>query len=156
MSSGGWRTSDLSGIVFDTSVYISALRQGNVSIFSSRRASVQGEAQSRPLWLSAVVLEELYVGARDKRMKKLLSRLENEFARMGRLFVPLQSDWTASGQVLALVGEKYGYEIVGRTRMTNDALIAMSAARNGFAIQTRNADDFKKIAEFRPLQLEEV
>ena len=146
----------MSGIVFDTSVYISALRHGDVSIFSSRRASVQGEAKDRPLWLSAVVLEELYVGARDKRMKKLLARLENEFARMGRLLVPLQSDWTASGQVLALVGEKYGYEVVGRARLTNDALIAMSAARNGFTIRTRNADDFKKIAEFRPLQLEEV
>jgi predicted nucleic acid-binding protein len=146
----------LSGIVFDTSVYISALRQGDASVFSSRRAGVQGEGKDRPLWLSAVVLEELYVGARDKRMKKLLSRLENEFAGMGRLLVPLQSDWTASGQVLALVGEKYGYEMVGRARLTNDALIAMSAARNGFTIRTRNADDFKKIAEFRPLQLEEV
>jgi predicted nucleic acid-binding protein len=145
----------LSGIVFDTSVYISALRHGDVSIFSSRRAVVQ-EAKDRPLWLSAVVLEELYVGARDKRMKKLLARLENEFAGMGRLLVPLQSDWTASGQVLALVGEKYGYEMVGRARLTNDALIAMSATRNGFTIRTHNADDFKKIAEFRPLQLEEV
>jgi predicted nucleic acid-binding protein len=156
MSSGGWRTSDLSGIVFDTSVYISALRHGDASIFSSRRAGVQEEVKDHPLWLSAVVLEELYVGARDRRMKKLLSRLENEFSKMGRLLVPLQSDWTASGQVLALVGEKYGYEVVGRARMTNDALIAMSVARNGLTIHTRNADDFKKIAEFRPLQVEEV
>jgi len=146
----------LSGVVFDTSIYISALRQGDVSIFSSRRASVKGEVKDHPLWLSAVVLEELYVGARDRRMKKLLARLENEFAKIGRLLVPLQSDWTASGQVLAMIGEKYGYEIVGRTRMTNDALIAMSIARNGLTIRTRNAEDFRKIAEFRPLEVEEV
>jgi len=146
----------LSGVVFDTSVYISALRRGDVSIFSSRRAARPGEVKDLPLWLSVVVLEELYVGARDRRVKKLLSRLEKEFEGMGRLLVPLQSDWTASGQVLALIGEKYGYEQVGRARLTNDALIGMSAARHGFTIRTHNASDFKKIAEFRPLQLEEI
>jgi hypothetical protein len=99
----------LSGLVFDTSIYISALRQGDTSIFLTRRAGAQGEMEDRPLWLSAVVLEELYVGARDRRMKKLLACLENEFSRMGRLLVPLQSDWTTSGQVLAMVGEKYGF-----------------------------------------------
>lgn len=36
--------------------------------------------------------------------------------------------------------------------MTNDALIAMTAARSGFTVLTRNAADFGKIAEFRPFQ----
>jgi predicted nucleic acid-binding protein len=58
--------------------------------------------------------------------------------------------------VLAQVGVKYGYDQVGRARLTNDALIAMSAARNGFAVLTKNASDFKKIAEFRPFQWEEI
>jgi predicted nucleic acid-binding protein len=156
MFSGAWEKSSLAGIVFDTSVYISALRQGDASIFSSRRASRKGEITDRPLWLSAVVLEELYVGARDEKLKKLLARLEKDFERAGRLLVPLQSDWTACGQVLARVGERYGYEQVGRARLTNDALIAMSAARCGFTILTLNAADFKKIAEFRPLQWEEA
>lgn len=146
----------MSGILFDTSVYISAVRQGNTSIFTLRRAARKEGEQSRPLWLSAVVLEELYVGAQDKRTQKLLVRLENDFEKMKRVLVPLQSDWTACGQVLAQVGEKYGYEKVGRTRMTNDALIAMTAARNGFTVLTKNAADFKKIAEFRPFQWEEV
>lgn len=142
------------GILFDTSVYIAALRRGDASVLSSRRAARGGEAQDRPLWLSAVVLEELLVGARDGAMKKLLARLERDFERAGRLLVPLQSDWTATGQVLALVGEKYGYEEVGRARMTNDALIAMSASRNGIVVQTMNDDDYRKIAEFRPFEWE--
>lgn len=147
-----------SGIVFDSSIYISALRQGDASIFSSRRARLQGEDKDRSLWLSVVVLEELYVGARGQKMKKLLSRFEHEFAGMGRLVVPMQSDWTASGQVLALIGEKYGYELVGQARLTNDddALIGINAARLGHTILTRNATDFQKIAEFRPLRWEEV
>jgi predicted nucleic acid-binding protein len=102
------------------------------------------------LWLSAVVLEELLVGARDGKMKKLPAHLERDFERAGRLLVPLQSDWTPTGQVLAPIGEKYGYEEVGRARMTNDALIAMSSSRGGIVVQTINDDDYRKIAEFRP------
>lgn len=89
-------------------------------------------------------------------MKKLLSHLERNFERAGRLLVPLQSDWTVSGQVLALIGEKYGYEAVGRARMTNDALIATSASRNGIVVQTFNEDDYRMIAEFRPFEWERV
>lgn len=144
------------GILFDTSIYISALRRGDASILSSRRGTRRGEAHDHPLWLSVVVLEELLVGARDRRMKKLLAHLERDFERAGRLLVPLQSDWTAAGQVLALVGEKYGYEEVGRARMTNDALIAMSASRNGIGVQTMNNDDYRKIAEFHPFEWEGV
>jgi predicted nucleic acid-binding protein len=146
----------LPGILFDTSVYISALRRGDISILSSRRAARRGEVQDRPLWLSVVVLEELLVGASDRRMKKLLSHLERNFERAGRLLVPLQSDWTVSGQVLALIGEKYGYEAVGRARMTNDALIATSASRNGIVVQTFNDDDYRMITEFRPFEWERV
>jgi predicted nucleic acid-binding protein len=58
--------------------------------------------------------------------------------------------------VLAQVGTKYGYEEVGRARLTNDALIVMSAARNGFTVLTKNAADFRLIAEFRPFLWEEV
>jgi predicted nucleic acid-binding protein len=103
-----------------------------------------------------VVLEELYVGAQDRRMKKLLAHLEKNFESAGRLLVPLQSDWTTGGQVLALIGKKYGYEEVGRARMTNDALIAMSAARQGITVLTINDDDYRMIAEFRHFEWERV
>lgn len=146
----------MSGIIFDTSIYIAALRHGDASILTSRRATRRGETGESLLWLSVVVLEELYVGAQDNKLKKLLARLEKDFEGVKRLLVPLQSDWTACGQVLAHVGEKYGYEQVGRARLTNDALIAMTAARQGLTVITKNADDFKKLAEFRPFNWEEV
>jgi len=57
---------------------------------------------------------------------------------------------------LAQIGAKYGYEEVGRARLTNDALIAMTAARHGFTVLTKNVTDFRRIAEFRPFQWEEV
>ena len=81
---------------------------------------------------------------------------EREFLKLNCLLVSVQRDWSLAGQVLAQVGAKYGYEQVGRARLTNDALIAMSVARRGFTVVTRNAEDFKKIVEFRPFQWEEA
>jgi predicted nucleic acid-binding protein len=40
--------------------------------------------------------------------------------------------------------------------MTNDALIAMSAASRGFKVFTKNGKDFARLAEFRPFDWEEV
>jgi predicted nucleic acid-binding protein len=47
---------------------------------------------------------------------------------------------------------KYDYEQVGKGRLTNDALIAMSAGRLGITVITANARDFSKLAEFRPFE----
>lgn len=84
----------MSGILYDTSIYISALRQGNTSIFTERREN------NLPLWLSAVVLEELYVGSQNRALKKLLNKFERDFEKINRLLVPIQTDWTTCGQVL--------------------------------------------------------
>ena len=49
----------MAGVLFDTSVYISNLRQGNAALFALRRATREEGEPSHPLWLSVVVLEEL-------------------------------------------------------------------------------------------------
>ena len=59
-------------------------------------------------------------------------------------------DWTQTGRVLSRLAAKYDYERIGKGRLTNDALIAMSAARLGITVVTANARDFKRLAEFRP------
>jgi predicted nucleic acid-binding protein len=45
---------------------------------------------------------------------------------------------------------KYDYEQIGQGRLTNDALIAMSAGRSGITVITSNSRDFMRLAEFRP------
>lgn len=40
-------------------------------------------------------------------------------------------------------------EQIGKGRLTNDTLIAMTAARNGLSLLTSNSKDFARIAEFR-------
>ena len=134
--------------LFDSSIYISGMRRGDDAVLALRRFSVDA-----PVWLSAVVLEELYAGASD-RVRQVLERLERDFDRVKRILVPNLSDWTQAGRTLARVAEKYHYENIGLGRLTNDALIAMSAARMGITIITANEQDFRRLAEFRTFQWE--
>jgi predicted nucleic acid-binding protein len=133
-------------MLFDTSIYITALRMGDDAALGLRR--IAGRAV---VWLSSVVLEELYAGV-SARNHHAVERLERDFHRAGRILVPNLTDWAQTGKVLALLAAKYDYEQIGKGRLTNDALIAMSAGRLGMAVITANARDFGKLAEFRPFQ----
>lgn len=137
-------------------MYITALRRGDQLVLRSRRATRRAETNTLPLWLSAVVLEELLVGASDRKARQALRRLEREFDSINRLLVPNVTDWSVTGTVLNQFGARFGFETVGRSRLTNDALIAMSAARHGLTIQTTNVRDFGKLAEIRRFQWEEI
>jgi predicted nucleic acid-binding protein len=133
-------------VLFDTSIYITTLRLGDDAALGLRRI-----AAGAPVWLSSVVLEELYAGV-STRNRHVVKRLERDFHRAGRILVPNLTDWTQTGKVLALLATKYDYEQIGKGRLTNDALIAMSASRLGITVVTANARDFEKLAEFRLFQ----
>lgn len=134
-------------ILFDSSLYIRALRDDDAALL------VQRWARETPLWLSAVVLEELYAGA-ARNDWRILEKLERDFERAKRILVPGLGDWSVAGRMLAGVAEKYGFERIGRARLTNDALIAASAERAGITVLTANGRDFAKLAEFCPVQWE--
>lgn len=131
-------------VLFDTSVYISALRSSPQGALILMRRT-----QAAPVWLSSVVLQELYAGATPGD-QRAIDRLQRDFERARRILVPNLTDWALAGSVLAQLAERYGYERIGQGRLTNDALIAMSAARQGIVILTANARDFEKLAKFRP------
>ena len=63
--------------------------------------------------------------------------------------MPNLSDWTEAGEALARIAAKYSHEKIGQGRLTNDALIAVSAGRLGIRVMTTNERDFRKLAEFR-------
>jgi predicted nucleic acid-binding protein len=133
-------------VLFDSSIYITALRAGDEASLALRQLSANA-----PAWLSSVVLEELYAGVAP-RDRHVLERLERDFERAKRILVPNLTDWTQTGKLLARLAAKYGYEQIGQGRLTNDALIAMSAGRSGITLITTNARDFTRLAEFRPFQ----
>jgi predicted nucleic acid-binding protein len=131
--------------LFDSSLYIAAMRRGDDAVLELRRFS------DGPLWLSAVVIEELYAGASGPARQQV-ERLEHNFAGSKRILVPNLSDWTQTGRVLARIAAKYHYEKIGWGRLTNDALIATSAGRSGIQVITANERDFAKLAEFRAFE----
>src|SRR5271169_309932 len=107
--------------LFDSSLYIAAMRRGDAPPFSPR-----GMTAETPLWLSAVVLEELYAGATGQALEAV-KELEREFKEEDKILVPNADDWCETGRVLARLAAKYDYEEIGRGRLTNDSLIAVSA-----------------------------
>jgi predicted nucleic acid-binding protein len=133
-------------VLLDTSIYITALRAGDDAVLKRRRFT-----PGAPVWLSSVVLEELYAGVKP-RDSPIVERLERDFDKAGRMLVPNLSDWTRTGKLLARLAAKYDYEQIGQARLTNDALMAMSAARRGITIITANERDFGRLAQFHPFQ----
>lgn len=133
-------------VLFDSSIYIPSLRMRDDAALNLRRMAGGG-----PIWLSCVVLEELLAGVAAQH-RRVVERLERDFERIGRILVPTLSDWTQTGKILARLAEKYGSEQIGRGRLANDALLAMSAGRLGITVITANARDFGKLAEFRRFQ----
>jgi len=133
-------------VLMDSSIYIAAFRTGQETV-----ATLRWLTPSAPVWLSAVVLEELYAGARGRHYGAV-ERLEGEFAKLRRILVPTLNDWAQAGKLLAQMAPARGYERIGRGRLTNDALIAMSAARRGITVLTANVKDFALLANLRPFR----
>jgi len=132
--------------LYDSSIYIAGLGHGDLSALATRWL-----APEVPLWLSAVVLEELYAGA-DRRERRVIEQLERDLERVKRILVPNLADWAETGKALARLAAEYDYELIGRSRLTNDALIAFSAGRRGIRVLTANRRDFQRLSEFRPFQ----
>jgi predicted nucleic acid-binding protein len=99
---------------------------------------------------AAVALEELYAGARG-RHRNAVEILENSFARAERLLVPDLEDWKQAGIVLSDLGARFGYEQIGRKRLSNDALLAVVAVRRSLTLLTANGRDFGRLSQIMPL-----
>jgi predicted nucleic acid-binding protein len=79
-------------VLFDSSIYIMAMRMGDGAARALRRL-----AADSPMWLSSVVLEELYagVGVNDVHV---VERLERDFDSAKRILLPNLSAWTRIGK----------------------------------------------------------
>lgn len=138
--------------MFDSSVYIASWREADYADLDQQLTYLD----KRPVYLSSVVLEELYVGATNPRVAKQVASIERQFKNVDRLIVPNLTDWITTGKILSKIGQEYGFELVKLSRMTNDCLIAVSARRLGVSVVTLNAADFQKIAEFQKFNLKTI
>src|SRR6266849_3422573 len=90
-------------VLFDSSIYITALRTGDEAALSLRRLAVDS-----PIWLSAVVLEELYAGIAP-RGRRVLARFVRDFEKARGILVPELNHWAHNGKVLAPLAPKDEY-----------------------------------------------
>lgn len=136
-------------VVFDTNVYVAAIREG-VNGPSFGRL----EAAAPRTFLAAIVSAELRAGARDEAGRRLVVELLRRFDRLGRVVVPATESWNDAGDLLATIARR---EPALRTKIRslwNDALIALSARQIGATVVTENLRDFRLLRRYTRFELE--
>lgn len=124
--------------VFDTSVYIDALRNGPDS-----PAGAALTRHARRSYLASVVLGELRAGVRSHAHREALDRLGAPFQALQRIVTPTSADWLAAGDGLAAVAEARP-DMRDKTRQIwNDALILLTARQVDAEVVTGNLEDFR-------------
>jgi predicted nucleic acid-binding protein len=121
--------------VFDTSTLI------DVFDHAERWRSFERSLRSGRVWLSSVVLAELYAGTRSPSDAFALDRIAGAMARVERLIVPSVDDWARAGRMIAR-----RIRVDGALRPRDhlaDVLILMSAARIGGVVLTANLRHFE-------------
>lgn len=102
------------------------------------------------LRLSAVVLSELYRGARDE---EALRRVEALRRSAPVVWEPTSDDWWRAGALIRNIGDAQRWETRKRREFQNDVLIALTALRYGATVVTANRSDFQLLAKALPIAL---
>ena len=107
--------------------------------------------------MSAIVIQELAAGAKDKSDLQELDGLRRDYEKQGRLLVPTGEDWWLAGKILnsllrGLKSRRGGLTpklpAAEKQRIIRDVLIARTVRRAGALLVTDNVSDFKLIARF--------
>ena len=107
--------------------------------------------------MTAVVLQELTVGASDNTEVKYWNEVRKAREKDGTLLVPNGEDWWIAGKVLNSLLRGLKSENAGKTpklsadeiqRITRDVLIARTVKRENALLITDNITDFNKIKKF--------
>ena len=130
-------------LVFDTNVYVAALREG------VRGAAFARIRESAPrTFLASVVSAELRAGAVDQTGRSIVLELTDRFDRLGRVVTPEARSWSLAGDVLGDIRRREPGLRDKIARLWNDALIALSARQIGASVVTGNVRDFELLRRF--------
>lgn len=130
--------------LLDTNLYIRALTDPE---FAVALGEFQRAALTR-LWVSAVVVYEVAVGAHDAAHAAAWERwLVRPFRARERVLVPTQSTWRLAAEVRRRLRDARRYHgSLALASFQNDLLIAASCRERGATLITANARDFAIIA----------
>lgn len=98
-------------------------------------------------YLSAVVVQELRVGARSAIAAAALEDdVFGPFERRGRILTPSYATWKLAGEVLARLASDDGLDLATTPRsFVNDVLLALTCRDAGVVLVTENRHDFERI-----------
>ena len=123
-------------ILFDTNVYISFIRNRSHSRELQRYGTVK--------YLSAVVLMELWAGAKSKKAKKLIHQLQKPYVNAGRIVTPGVNNYIAMGQIFADLPTRYD-KLMKNAGFLNDLQIAFAALSIGAMLFTEDKSHYQII-----------
>ena len=136
-------------VLFDTNVYVAALREG------VRGAAFARIRESAPrTFLASVVSAELRAGAVDQTGRSVVLELTKRFDRLGRVVTPEARSWSLAGDVLGDIRRREPGMRDRIARLWNDALIALSARQIGASVVTGEVGDFELLRRFVRFDLE--
>ena len=136
--------------LLDTNLYIRALTD---AAFGSALAAFQ-QLHLEALWLSAVVVFEVTVGARDAEHATAWERwLVRPFRTRERVLVPGDATWRITAEARRRLRSSKRYDAsLARASFQNDLLIAATCRERGATLITANARDFEIIKRVIPLR----
>ena len=144
MAAGKW-------LVFDTSVYISALRGGLESAAAEAlRATIPRT------YLASVVAAELHARATTEQGRRAVLSITQPPARAGRVVTPGATSWIAAGNLLSELRQREPGLRSRIARLWNDTLIALSACQIGAAVITSDTRDFTLLRRYLRFDLERL
>ena len=142
MPAGRW-------VVFDTNVYVAALREGVDGVAFARIRT-----RAPRTFLSSVVSAELRAGAVDRVGRVAVRELVEQFDRLRRIVTPDARSWNLAGDVLGDIRRREPSLRTKVANLWNDALIALSARQIGASVVTSNVKDFELLHRFMRFDLE--
>jgi predicted nucleic acid-binding protein len=119
----------------DTSALLDAIRR------PERWPALLRSLQSGQIWLSSVVLAELYAGTRSPEDRLILDRIATAMRRVDRLLTPDDGDWIRAGRLIARQVRLHG-ALRPRDHLA-DVLILITAARLRGVVVTANLRHFE-------------
>ncbi len=127
--------------IIDSSVYIDNLRFGR---FEKELLELKFLVRC-----SAVVLAELWRGARSREIARFVDYLARNF----RIIAPNEREWVESGKVVGRIVRAKGFDIHKTREIHFDVLIAMTARKIGACLITCDARDFTAIRQIMNFKL---
>ena len=119
----------------DTSALLDAIRRPD------RWPALERSLRSGRVWLSSVVVTELYAGTRSAEDAQVLDRIVAAMQGIERLLTPTAGEWARAGRLIARRIRLEG-SLRSRDHLA-DVLIVVSAARLNGVVVTANVRHFE-------------